>query len=480
MLSVSKAALERGWKDKLVLRRLDEPDRSERFWAPDPNNQSHVLVPRLWSPRTNPWTRAAATRGSNSSSERETLLDPSGGFSMPDGFSFTLRPEQVLAVVAALKCLSRTAAAHSGQSGATLVMPCGTGKTIVALAIAHLLRAKRVAVLVDKHFLADQWRERIKQAIPAADVYDVRRDQTDPGTDGFLLCSVQTLLARPDTRIQADLVIWDEAHHCPATRFRQALGCLAFTRSLALTATPNRRDGLELAIYWLMGPPCLPAAWRERVARAQRARVKTPLVVMVTYRIPKAVLANCNRQRMRGQAAFSLGVTALSKIDQRNELIRSVLARLRKRDDGRRQVLVLTDRVAHCRVLADLAASVLEDEEEDRDKLVSVVTGCSSSTRKRRASGHAPDAMFGSFVTVSTYSYFSEAVDSDADTLVLATPRSRVEQVTGRILRGRSNLRPLVVDICDVGFLPHFTAMAKKRDAYYRGATMEVKTLDIF
>ena len=48
-----------------------------------------------------------------------------------------------------------------------LSLPCGYGKTTVALAVACKLRY-RTMIIVHKSFLADQWRERIKQFVPEA------------------------------------------------------------------------------------------------------------------------------------------------------------------------------------------------------------------------------------------------------------------------------------------------------------------------
>ena len=45
---------------------------------------------------------------------------------------------------------------------------------------------------------------------------------------------------------------------------------------------------------------------------------------------------------------------------------------------------------------------------------------------------------------------FSEAVDFDGDFLILSTPKTKVEQAVGRILRGKSlEHQPVVFDIVD-------------------------------
>jgi hypothetical protein len=46
---------------------------------------------------------------------------------------------------------------------------------------------------------------------------------------------------------------------------------------------------------------------------------------------------------------------------------------------------------------------------------------------------------------------FAEAVDFDGDFIILSTPRSRVEQAVGRILRGKNtDVHPLIFDLVDM------------------------------
>ena len=73
-------------------------------------------------------------------------------------------------------------------------------------------------------------------------------------------------------------------------------------------------------------------------------------------------------------------------------------------------------------------------------------------------------------VILATYQMVSEAFDCPAlNCLVIASPKSDVIQVTGRILRTKPEDRkfpPLIIDIID-GF-SIFPAQAAKRRAYYK------------
>ena len=67
--------------------------------------------------------------------------------------------------------LAKAIAAGSG----VLSLPCGYGKTTVALAIACTL-GFRTMIVVHKEFLANQWRERIQQFCPGATIGIVQQD----------------------------------------------------------------------------------------------------------------------------------------------------------------------------------------------------------------------------------------------------------------------------------------------------------------
>jgi DNA repair protein RadD len=59
------------------------------------------------------------------------------------------------------------------------------------------------------------------------------------------VCSVQTLTAR-EQHPAADLIVWDEAHHCAAETYRDIRAQYPSAWHLGLTATPERSDGAPL------------------------------------------------------------------------------------------------------------------------------------------------------------------------------------------------------------------------------------------
>ena len=72
-----------------------------------------------------------------------------------------------------------------------------------------------------------------------------------------------------------------------------------------------------------------------------------------------------------------------------------------------------------------------------------------------------------SSVILGTYQASGEGFDvPELDTLILATPKSDVQQAVGRILRQKNNNFPLVVDVVDEFSI--FKAQYYKRKRFYK------------
>jgi superfamily II DNA or RNA helicase len=139
----------------------------------------------------------------------------------------------------------------AGKRRIILVAPTGSGKTVIASAIIKLFIKRRRGVLVVAHR-----REIIKQtsdklhAIGVAHGIIMAGEQDRP-LEFVQVASIQTLWVRGVQREsmelpKAELLVIDEAHHCPANTYSKIIETYPDAIVLGLTATPCRGDGRGL------------------------------------------------------------------------------------------------------------------------------------------------------------------------------------------------------------------------------------------
>lgn len=125
-----------------------------------------------------------------------------------------------------------------------VVAPTGFGKTAVAaVLIARALeRGRRVLFLVHLREVVLDTARRLTDAGVACGVLMAGVEPADAPVQVACIGTVSAREAHPD----ADLVIWDEAHHAAADSYRDIAAQYPGAWHLGLTATPQRTDGLGL------------------------------------------------------------------------------------------------------------------------------------------------------------------------------------------------------------------------------------------
>ncbi|MGI8983754.1 MAG: DNA repair helicase XPB, partial [Acidimicrobiales bacterium] len=222
-----------------------------------------------------------------------------------EGQGFDLRPYQRQAVDAFF----------AGGSGA-VVLPCGAGKTLVALA-AMARAGARTLILVTNTVAARQWRAELlaRTSLTEAEVgeFSGERKEIRPVT----LATYQILTTRRRglyTHLELfsaedwGLVIYDEVHLLPAPVFRMTAE-IQSRRRLGLTATLVREDGREGDVFSLIGPKRFDAPWHDIEAQGWIAPA-TCTEVRVTL---------TDEERMsyalaEAEERYRVGATARSKV----------------------------------------------------------------------------------------------------------------------------------------------------------------------
>ncbi|RAY15493.1 helicase [Actinomadura craniellae] len=160
-----------------------------------------------------------------------------------------------------------------GGSG-VVVLPCGSGKTIVGAAAMGLARATTL-ILVTNTVSAHQWKQELlrRTTLTADEIgeYTGAKKEIRPVT----IATYQIMTTRRkgayahlelfDAR-DWGLVIYDEVHLLPAPIFRRTADLQA-RRRLGLTATLVREDHREDDVFSLIGPKRYDAPWKEMEAQ---------------------------------------------------------------------------------------------------------------------------------------------------------------------------------------------------------------------
>ncbi len=177
-----------------------------------------------------------------------------------------------------------------GGSG-VVVLPCGAGKTVVALAAMELVGTKTL-ILTTNTVAVRQWREEIlaKTELTEAEVgeYTGEAKLVRPVT----ISTYQMLTWRRSKsgefehfelfrQVNWGLVVYDEVHLLPAPIFRVTAELQA-RRRLGLTATLVREDGKEDEVFCLIGPKRFELPWKVLetqgfIATARCVEVRVPL-----------------------------------------------------------------------------------------------------------------------------------------------------------------------------------------------------------
>lgn len=334
--------------------------------------------------------------------------------------------------------------AFSEKGGGVLSLPCGYGKSCMALAFSAHLKV-RTMIVVHKEFLANQWCDKIKEFCPNATIGRVQGDIFDIEKD-FVVALIQTMSQREFAQDAFDSIgflVVDEAHHIGAPSFSQFMFKICPAYTLGLTATPERKDGLTRLLYWFLGPEFF---------RVNREHQKTTKVKTLHYNDnafkESPPLTRFGKINMAGMT------TLVTELECRNNLIVETVERAV--NDGKRKVLVLSDRREHCVYLYKRFGST-----------AGLYIGGLKESVLEEASKKS--------IVVATFQLAHEGLDIPSlDTVVLATPKSDIKQSIGRIMRetpGKLN-DPLIFDVADKWSV--FCAMYKKRCAVYKEGGFEI------
>jgi superfamily II DNA or RNA helicase len=367
--------------------------------------------------------------------------------SSPDRWAFagSVRPAQIDVVNSYLK-----PEPHDGM----ICLQTGGGKTVCALFIASQLKMKTL-IIVHNTFLKDQWEDRIKAFLPDVTIGHLQGETVDIDKD-IVIAMIQSISMKeyPKEVFKGfGLTVIDECHHIASEVFVQAFQKITSKHMLGLSATPDRKDGLMYVIEWFLGPI---------LYRSESGDKVDDLVKVEMYRHDPTDV-DFNRILLNNQGVMNVAgmVNKLAAYIPRTDMLVKIIGDILDQDPGR-QILVLSDRVQHCK---DIWAKL------DPEKAAILSQGVAASKRAEFCASKK--------VLIATYSMCKEGFDvATLNTLVMATPRPDIDQIVGRILRTEKasrTIHPLIVDVVDSTFRRQFQARLKLyKDRNYVVDEMEI------
>ena len=360
-------------------------------------------------------------------------------------FSGSLRPEQE-------ECANKFMAKAKGGGG-LLELYCGFGKTVVALSLAAAL-GKRTVVVVHKDFLVNQWRERIGQFLPGAKVGKIQGPHLEIDGCDIVIAMLQSIAIKdypPEVWESFGFAIIDECHHMSAEVFSNALFKIVTPCMLGLSATMTRKDGLSKVFKMFIGGV---------VAKKKRDDGGRVIVRVKSFTSPDE---DFNRSELdyRGQVKYASMISKVHEFEPRVEFISSIITEIVSTEEEGRQLLVLAQN--RC-----LLTSLMS-----RATAAGIDIGYYVGGMKEKDLNESAKCR----VILATYGMAEEALDiKGLSTLILASPRTSVEQAVGRILRTEKHT-PIVYDVVDQHEV--FRRQWKKRLKFYQKNkyTIESKTI---
>ncbi len=143
-----------------------------------------------------------------------------------------------------------------GNKKTLLVLPTGTGKTIVFSGVAEdcVRNGERVLIMAHRGELLEQAADKLSQATGLGCAVEKAEDSCLGSWFRVVVGSVQTLMR--EKRLAQfpknffDTIIVDEAHHCISDSYQKVLNYFEESKVLGVTATPDRGDMKNLGTYF--------------------------------------------------------------------------------------------------------------------------------------------------------------------------------------------------------------------------------------
>ena len=369
-------------------------------------------------------------------------------------FVGTLRPTQLEPFHLAINAIKT-------RGGGIMSLPCGFGKTPLALAIALELQVKTI-IVVHRDILLNQWIKAISDftTIPVDDIGKIGNgDVYIPESCQIIIAMVQTLIRQPPTIIeqlsQFQLSIFDEVDVFGSFEFSKIFRCMLNpTFTLGMSATPTRRDGCHKMFQMFLGPVIF--SGKKMGGGVEQAKYKNTKLVHVPYISPLPWSDQFNYKG--GPLVNKMYIELMADSARMIKIITTI--RNVMTETPSRHMLVLTARREQVSQIAAYLEHPTVLPDNIRNGGIGQYMGGTSATRRIE--------IFKCRIIVATYQSASVGMNIPTlDTLFITLPVREVEQACGRIGRGDVVNPLLILDLVDVKS-PYFTKWSEYRKSIYK------------
>jgi len=322
-------------------------------------------------------------------------------------------------------------AMRSSKHG-VVIMPCGSGKTVVALKLIAERQTPSLVIVNTTHLLA-QWVDRIKEFLVVPDEWiGVIRGGVWDWKKPIVIAMLQTLSKHrweisEELRAYFGIVIWDEVDEMSTPVYSRTAD-MFFGQRFGLSATKERADGMHRIYEYHIGTPIYQDYTQPLIPR------------IIFLELPFS-------QNLNYSENYANLVTALSEDETREGYIKQILEYLLMQG---RKILVLGERKKQLKRLhREFKGSGLCIQEIEQGERIRQLQSCQIIFAIRKLAKRGLD-------------------QPDLDTLVMLTPladKSNVQQAVGRVLRDVANKKsPLVIVFDDLTSLPiHYVALKMRK-----------------
>mgnify|MGYP002630362143 CR=1 FL=1 len=356
-------------------------------------------------------------------------VDDQGGYLDGDHLEIKLRAKTRAGQDFAVRKYQEQAAAafHAGGTvlggNGVVALPCGAGKTVVAMQVMSLVQTKTL-ILTTNTVAVRQWHQELldKTELTEDQVGEYTGDNKD--VKPVTITTYQMLTWRRSKTSAFEhfaifgqenwgLVVYDEVHLLPAPVFRVTADLQA-RRRLGLTATLVREDGKEDEVFCLIGPKRFDVPWKVLEGQGFIAAA-----TCVEVRVPLGSALRADYQAADARGKFRVASENPAKLD----VVRDLLA---KHQTGR--VLIIGQYIAQVELFSKELGAPL-------------ITGKTPNSERETLYGAFRDGSEPLLIVSKVGNFAIDLPDANVAIQISGTFGSRQEEAQrlGRILRPKSD-----------------------------------------